>query len=164
MLTAADVEQKTFSTALRGYDLDEVDDFLDEVVATLKELGQQLEEARAGRVETAAVITPAPAPEPEEEQPAGQASGRDARGRRPAPLQVLRSLARAASPALKRRDRGRIVVRVQPIVDHGDAADGPDRAEERARFPREDRTPQGDAPVFRQDFDRAGLGNVASHL
>lgn len=52
MLTPADVEQKTFSTALRGYDLDEVDDFLDEIVATLRELNEQLEEARAGaRVE-----------------------------------------------------------------------------------------------------------------
>lgn len=47
MLTPADVEQKTFSTALRGYDLDEVDDFLDEIVATLRELNEQLEEARA---------------------------------------------------------------------------------------------------------------------
>ncbi|MGB8361997.1 MAG: DivIVA domain-containing protein [Acidimicrobiia bacterium] len=53
MLTTTDVEQKTFSTALRGYDLDEVDDFLDEIVATLRELNDQLEEARgtAGRKE-----------------------------------------------------------------------------------------------------------------
>ena len=47
MLSTADVEQKTFSTALRGYDLDEVDDFLDEIVATIRELTEQLEEARA---------------------------------------------------------------------------------------------------------------------
>lgn len=49
MLTAADVEQKTFSTALRGYDLDEVDDFLDEVVATLRDLNEKLDEARNAR-------------------------------------------------------------------------------------------------------------------
>ncbi|TDI37156.1 MAG: DivIVA domain-containing protein, partial [Acidobacteria bacterium] len=32
-MTPSDVEQKTFSTVLRGYDLDEVDDFLDDVIA-----------------------------------------------------------------------------------------------------------------------------------
>lgn len=53
MLTPSDVEQKTFSTALRGYDLDEVDDFLDEVVATIKELNEQL---------AAAEKAPAPVP------------------------------------------------------------------------------------------------------
>lgn len=69
MLTPTDVEQKTFSTALRGYDLDEVDDFLDEVVATLKELNEQLEEARAAADGAPAPVTaiPAPAPEPEAE-------------------------------------------------------------------------------------------------
>jgi cell division initiation protein len=39
-----DVQQKTFGTALRGYDLDEVDDFLDEVVTTLKDYEQRLHE------------------------------------------------------------------------------------------------------------------------
>jgi cell division initiation protein len=58
MLTAADVEQKTFSTALRGYDLDEVDDFLDEIVATIRDLNGQLEEAKAAAV----ALPPAPAP------------------------------------------------------------------------------------------------------
>ena len=52
MLSPSDVEQKTFSTALRGYDLDEVDDFLDEVVATIKELNEKL---------TAAEQAPTPA-------------------------------------------------------------------------------------------------------
>ena len=42
-LTPADVEQKTFTTALRGYHLDEVDDFLDEVVVTLRDLHEKLE-------------------------------------------------------------------------------------------------------------------------
>ncbi len=37
-ITPADIEKKTFSTALRGYDLDEVDDFLDEMVAAVREL------------------------------------------------------------------------------------------------------------------------------
>jgi len=64
MLTASDVEQKTFSTALRGYDLDEVDDFLDEVVATIKHLTEQLDEARSARDDTPAVITTPPAPQP----------------------------------------------------------------------------------------------------
>ena len=67
MLTAADVETKTFSTALRGYDLDEVDDFLDEVVTTIKGLTEQIDEVKAGQVQPAAVITPAPAPGPEPE-------------------------------------------------------------------------------------------------
>jgi cell division initiation protein len=47
MLTPSDIEQKTFSTALRGYDLDEVDDFLDEVIATMRDLQEQLAEARS---------------------------------------------------------------------------------------------------------------------
>lgn len=67
MLTTADVEQKTFSTALRGYDLDEVDDFLDEVVATIKGLTEQIDEAKAGQAQPAAVVTPALAPAPESE-------------------------------------------------------------------------------------------------
>ncbi len=45
-LSPADVEQKTFSTALRGYDLDEVDDFLDEIVATIRDLSDQLATAK----------------------------------------------------------------------------------------------------------------------
>lgn len=65
MLTPADVEQKTFSTALRGYDLDEVDDFLDEIVATLRELTEQLEEARSGQPAPVAAPVPEPEPEPE---------------------------------------------------------------------------------------------------
>jgi DivIVA domain-containing protein len=64
MLTTADVEQKTFSTALRGYDLDEVDDFLDEIVATIRELTSQLEEARSTAAEAPAALTPIPTPEP----------------------------------------------------------------------------------------------------
>ena len=69
MLTPADVEQKTFSTALRGYDLDEVDDFLDDVVATLRALTEQLEAASASGTSSPSVATvlPVPAPEPEPE-------------------------------------------------------------------------------------------------
>ncbi|MBW3666767.1 MAG: DivIVA domain-containing protein [Actinobacteria bacterium] len=47
MLTPSDIEQKTFSTALRGYDLDEVDDFLDEVVSSIRDLQEELAEARS---------------------------------------------------------------------------------------------------------------------
>jgi DivIVA domain-containing protein len=76
MLTTADIEQKTFSTALRGYDLDEVDDFLDEIVTTVRALNEQLDEARGAAeapVITAAVsepepvVVPVPEPEPEPE-------------------------------------------------------------------------------------------------
>lgn len=67
MLTASDVEQKTFSTALRGYDLDEVDDFLDEIVATIKQLTEQLEEARSANGGAPAVMTTVPAPQLEPE-------------------------------------------------------------------------------------------------
>jgi DivIVA domain-containing protein len=72
MLTIADVEQKTFSTALRGYDLDEVDDFLDEIVATIRTLNDQLDEARAAAeapvvtapiTETESAVVPVPEPE-----------------------------------------------------------------------------------------------------
>lgn len=45
-LTPVDVQQKTFGTALRGYNLDEVDDFLDEVVTTLASYEQRLKEAQ----------------------------------------------------------------------------------------------------------------------
>lgn len=70
MLTPADIEQKTFSTALRGYDLDEVDDFLDEVVGTIKELTAQLESARADAAALpAAAPVPAFEPEPEPTPP-----------------------------------------------------------------------------------------------
>lgn len=45
-LTPIDVQQKTFATALRGYDLDEVDDFLDNVVIALKDYEQRLSDAQ----------------------------------------------------------------------------------------------------------------------
>lgn len=45
-LTPIDVQQKTFGTALRGYDLDEVDDFLDDVVTALKDYEQRLRDAQ----------------------------------------------------------------------------------------------------------------------
>ena len=44
-LTPQDVEKQTFSTALRGYDLNEVDDFLDQVVVTLNEMEAAIEAA-----------------------------------------------------------------------------------------------------------------------
>lgn len=45
-LTPIDVQQKTFATAMRGYDLDEVDDFLDKVVISLKDYEQRLRDAQ----------------------------------------------------------------------------------------------------------------------
>jgi len=63
MLTTADIEQKTFSTALRGYDLDEVDDFLDEIVTTIRALNEQLDEAR-GAAEAPVITAPVSEPQP----------------------------------------------------------------------------------------------------
>ena len=48
-MTPSDVEQKTFSTALRGYDLDEVDDFLDDVISTIRDLQDQIADAEANK-------------------------------------------------------------------------------------------------------------------
>jgi cell division initiation protein len=45
-ITPADIEKKTFSTALRGYDLDEVDDFLDEMVVAVRGLEEELVQAK----------------------------------------------------------------------------------------------------------------------
>ena len=45
-ITPSDIEKKTFSTALRGYDLDEVDDFLDEMVVAVRELQEELTRAK----------------------------------------------------------------------------------------------------------------------
>jgi DivIVA domain-containing protein len=76
-LTPSDIEQKTFSTALRGYNLDEVDDFLDEVVRSMRKLHEELETARseleaksaepevsAEPVPAAVIETPPPPPPP----------------------------------------------------------------------------------------------------
>ena len=46
VLTPADVEQKAFTQALRGYHMDEVDDFLDEVVATIRNYDQRIRDAQ----------------------------------------------------------------------------------------------------------------------
>jgi cell division initiation protein len=45
-LTPIEVEQKAFTQALRGYQMDEVDDFLDEVVNALRSYEQRLHEAQ----------------------------------------------------------------------------------------------------------------------
>ena len=45
-LSPTDVESKAFTQALRGYQMDEVDDFLDEVMTTLKAHEQRLREAQ----------------------------------------------------------------------------------------------------------------------
>lgn len=66
-LTPSDIEQKTFSTALRGYNLDEVDDFLDEVVRSMRKLHEELETARSeleARGAEPAEFEPVPAPPP----------------------------------------------------------------------------------------------------
>jgi DivIVA domain-containing protein len=48
-LTAKQVEEVVFSGSLRGYDRDEVDAFLDRVVATLRQLESELHQMRAER-------------------------------------------------------------------------------------------------------------------
>lgn len=45
-LTPIDIQQKTFGPELRGYNMDEVDDFLDDVVATLKDYDQRVRDAQ----------------------------------------------------------------------------------------------------------------------
>jgi len=50
-LTPTDVEQKAFTQALRGYQMDEVDDFLDEIVTSLRSYDQRLRESQ-DRVQT----------------------------------------------------------------------------------------------------------------
>ena len=45
-LTPIDVEQKAFTQALRGYQMDEVDDFLDEIVTALRGYDQRLRDAQ----------------------------------------------------------------------------------------------------------------------
>jgi cell division initiation protein len=60
VMTPSDVEQKTFSTALRGYDLDEVDDFLDDVISTVRDLQDQIAAAKAAK--------PSAAPTPVEDE------------------------------------------------------------------------------------------------
>ncbi len=70
-ITPADIEKKTFSTALRGYDLDEVDDFLDEMVVAVRELQEELTQAkdRAAQFEgdpQAVAAVPMAAPGPDE--------------------------------------------------------------------------------------------------
>lgn len=45
-LTPIDIQQKTFGIALRGYDLDEVDDFLDEIVTSIKDYEMRLRDAQ----------------------------------------------------------------------------------------------------------------------
>ena len=72
-ITPADIEKKTFSTALRGYDLDEVDDFLDEMVVAVRELEEELARAkeRVAQLENdpeamAAVAAAPPPPRPDE--------------------------------------------------------------------------------------------------
>jgi len=104
MLTAQEVEQKTFSTALRGYDLDEVDDFLDEIVATLKDLNEQLEEARSSQA-AAPVAPPEPVvaePEPAVEEPEPEPE--------PAPVPV-------AEPTIDESAVGRALIAAQTAAD-----------------------------------------------
>lgn len=45
-MSPIDIQQKTFGPELRGYNMDEVDDFLDEVVTTLKEYDQKVRDAQ----------------------------------------------------------------------------------------------------------------------
>jgi len=119
MLTPADVEQKTFSTALRGYDLDEVDDFLDEVVATLRELTEQLDQARLAGAGVEAVVTPvlAPAPEPEpviEPKPEPEPEPEPAPELEPEPEEPITE---APSPRIDESAIGRALVAAQTAAD-----------------------------------------------
>lgn len=68
-ITVKDINEKVFTKQVRGYSIEEVDDFLDELAAQMetlirenKSLMQQLEEAKeeAARVVEAPVVAPAP--------------------------------------------------------------------------------------------------------
>lgn len=48
MLKPEEVETKTFSRALRGYKVEEVDSFLDELVLTFKELNSKIDKLGKG--------------------------------------------------------------------------------------------------------------------
>lgn len=78
-ITPADIEKKTFSTALRGYDLDEVDDFLDEMVVAVRELEEELARAKERVAElendpdAVAAAAAAPAPPGPDESAVGRA-------------------------------------------------------------------------------------------
>ena len=50
-LTPTDVEQKAFTQALRGYQMDEVDDFLDEIVTSIRSYDARLRESQ-DRIQT----------------------------------------------------------------------------------------------------------------
>ena len=77
-ITPADIEKKTFSTALRGYDLDEVDDFLDEMVVAVRELEEELARAkeRVTQFENDPEAVPAVAAAPTSPGPDESAIGR----------------------------------------------------------------------------------------
>lgn len=69
-ITVKDINEKVFTKQVRGYSIEEVDDFLDELAAQLetivrenRNLMQQLEEAKAAQGEAApAPVVAAPAP------------------------------------------------------------------------------------------------------
>jgi len=73
-ITVKDISDKVFSKQVRGYSIEEVDDFLDELAAQMETLirenramMQQLEEAKAAKETESAVVVPAPvvvAPQP----------------------------------------------------------------------------------------------------
>jgi cell division initiation protein len=42
LITALDIESKTFSRSIRGYDPDQVDEFLDQIAETLRLMAQQI--------------------------------------------------------------------------------------------------------------------------
>jgi cell division initiation protein len=48
MLKPEEIETKTFSKAIRGYKVEEVDSFLDEVFATFKELSSKIDKMGKG--------------------------------------------------------------------------------------------------------------------
>lgn len=72
-LSPKDVEQRTFTASFRGYAEDEVDRFLEEVIASIEEYQQMVRErdARIAELEAGLVMAPiapskaAPEPEPE---------------------------------------------------------------------------------------------------
>ncbi|NQX33544.1 DivIVA domain-containing protein [Herbiconiux sp. VKM Ac-2851] len=100
-LTPEDVVNKRFSqTKFReGYDQDEVDDFLDEVVVELRRLTQENEELKAQLESGSAPVAAAPAPAAAEETPAPAPVAEV-----PAPVAAAPAAVSASAPAAEVED------------------------------------------------------------
>jgi DivIVA domain-containing protein len=135
-LSPKDVEQRTFTASFRGYAEEEVDHFLEEVIASIEEYQQMVRErdARIAELEAGLVMAPVvpskPAPEPEPEpepeptpEPAGAPTDESAVSR------VLIVAQRTADQLVDdaNRDAERILEEARRRADELDEADAEHR-------------------------------------